>query len=115
MTGVDTARVASARRRVKRAAGQIREASADLTAALSGEGVDTVSVTTVRGEHDAQEVARLAKLAAARHGSVEVVILAHPNGSGHPPRPASAGEGDPHDRATEGEGAAPRRRDRPRD
>lgn len=74
---VRVARAASARRRVKRAAGLLREAASDLAA--SSEGADTIGVVHAVDARTVTEAQDLVRVAQARHGRVDVVILARPD------------------------------------
>lgn len=82
-----------ARRRVKRAAGQLREASADIAAALGD--TDTVGVVHATKTTDAQTVAALVRLGLDRYGEVDVVVLARPGRAPH--HSPEQGTGEPHD------------------
>lgn len=79
--GEQAARIAAARRRVKRAAGFLRDAAADLSVVLS-EGGDTIGVVHVVDDATARSAADLVRVAHARHGDVDVVILARPHDAG---------------------------------
>lgn len=81
-----TARVAAARRRVKRAAGQLREAAADLAAASDA----TSTVAVVHADRDRytasiDEVDKALAAGLAKYPAVDVVILARTDG--RPPKP----------------------------
>lgn len=76
MSAGPVGRAVIARRRLKRAAGLLREATADL-AALSGDA-DTIGVVQVNDEQSAQEALAMMRVALTQHGSLDVVILAPP-------------------------------------
>lgn len=88
----------SARRKLKRAAGLIRDATADL-AAVSG-GQAALGVTRVHDVRSRADVLALIDLGVGRHGAVDVVVVARPTGRArqHPPTtaPAGAKENDTH-------------------
>lgn len=84
------ARVADARRRVKRAGGLLREAASDLAAALS-DAPDTLAVVHVTNARTADQACDLVHLTADRYGDVDVVILARP--AGDPTTAGTTGEG----------------------
>lgn len=73
-----------ARRRVKRAAGLLREAAADLAGALHGEQV--VAVVTVDDTDDIDDVVAGVQLGLHRHGGhpLDVVILTREQRAGTP-------------------------------
>jgi hypothetical protein len=92
MTDPQAARVADARRRVKRAGGLLREAAADLAAALS-DGPDTLGIVHVTNAHTADTAHALITAARMKADSFDVIILARP---GDPTTAGTTGEGDTH-------------------
>lgn len=71
------ARAAAAHRRVKRAMGLLRAAATALAPEL--DDLDVVGeVHLAQGQHDRDELLALLDLARARHGALDVVILARP-------------------------------------
>jgi hypothetical protein len=93
---VETAALQLARRRVKRAVGQLRAASTDLAATLAGADEDVVGVQHATSLADLEPLAALVRLGLERHGELEIVILARPRRA---PTTAPQGIGDrPDDR-----------------
>lgn len=100
-----TAKVELARRRVKRAAGQLREAARDLGAALEDDA-DVVGVTRATWPADVRNVTAAVQRAVDRYGEVQVVVIARPGRTPH--HGPARGEGDTADAHQEA-----RDRDRP--
>lgn len=73
----------AARRRVRRAAGLLREASRDLAAATGGD--TALGVIRAHDPPSAQSAHDLIALGIARHGAVDVVVVARPTGRAQPP------------------------------
>jgi len=88
---VDTTAAAAegARRKVKRAAGLLKDATRDL-AALT-EGQQALGVLRVHDMNTVNDARDLISLGVARHGAVDVIVIARPNGRVHiPPTAATA-------------------------
>jgi hypothetical protein len=83
----------AARRKVRRADGLLRDAVRDL-AALCGEQ-DTVGVLRAHDGASIADARELIELGVARHGAIDVVVLARPTGRVRStPTMAREGEGD---------------------
>lgn len=82
----------TAKRKVKRAEGLLREAVRALGALA--EGQDTLGVLTAHDESSTDAVHELIEGGVARHGAVEVVVIARPTGRvrSTPPTAAHAAE-----------------------
>lgn len=89
------ARAVIARRRIKRAAGLLREAVQDL-AALS-DGADTIATVHVDDADSVGDAANVIRVAQSRYGDLDVVILARPSADAAPTTAGVAGEGDRSD------------------
>jgi hypothetical protein len=70
-------RAETARRRVKRASGLLREAVADLAGVVGGE--DVLGTLRVHDAQTQEDVAGLIELGIVRYGAVEVVVIARPS------------------------------------
>lgn len=81
-----------ARRRVKRAAGLLREASRDLARATSDAPGIIATVSVVDADTEAQALALL-RLERARRGELDVVLLPRPSAA--PPQSGESRRGDP--------------------
>jgi len=67
----------AARRKVNRAAGLLRDASAEL-AALAADDVETVGITRVHDNDSLQDAIDLVARGLLRHRAVDVVVIARP-------------------------------------
>lgn len=70
--------IEAARRRLNRAAGLLRETSRELAEAAAG-GDDVQSVHRAHDRDSIDAARALIALAVARHGAVDVVVIARPN------------------------------------
>lgn len=84
----------AARRKVKRAAGLLKDAARDLAAAADGQ--EALGVIRAHDAASTQAALELVRLGVGRHGGVDVIVIARPTGRAHPPRPPHRGEGAHH-------------------
>jgi hypothetical protein len=85
----ERAAVEAAARRLKRAAGLLRQATQEL-AALE-DGLTVLGVSYVHDRATADSVRNLIDLSVGRHGGVDVIVIARPRRA-HSPRPERAKE-----------------------
>lgn len=81
------ARAEAARRKVKRAAGLLKDAGRDL-AALT-EGTDALGVICAHDQPSMRTVSDLIRLGVGRYGAVDVVVIARPVRATHKPTMAA--------------------------
>ena len=85
----------SARRRVRRAAGLLKEATRDLAAAVDGQ--TSLGTVHVHDASSAESARDLIALGVGRHGAVDVIVIARPTRrAGSTPTTALTGEGEAH-------------------
>lgn len=84
----------AARRKLKRASGLLRDALHELAAIVDGE--TALGVLRAHDAQSTQQALELIRLGVARHGAVDVIVLARPTGRAHPPRPPDGAKEQPH-------------------
>lgn len=73
----EAALAAAAKQRVKRAMGQLRDATRDLMALNDGQTI--VGTVPVAREADVRRADAMIEIGLARHGAIDVVVLARPH------------------------------------